>query len=162
MIKSHLLYQLSYAPGTGPESLRKRASFSKATPRCPANRQGFSRPSARLEHTKKPPESGGFYCIAGDGRHARLEPLGIASPTVVPIAVMAIHAMLETMVPPAVAAEPPHVGQEGKAPFLAVVEGLVERVGGVRDLLQRGRRGRHIVGTFAQARHRIVRLLRIL
>jgi hypothetical protein len=30
MIKSHLLYQLSYAPGTGPESLRKRASFSKA------------------------------------------------------------------------------------------------------------------------------------
>ena len=37
MIKSHLLYQLSYAPGTGPESLRKRASFSKATPRCPAN-----------------------------------------------------------------------------------------------------------------------------
>jgi hypothetical protein len=32
MIKSHLLYQLSYAPGTGPESLRKRPSFSKATP----------------------------------------------------------------------------------------------------------------------------------
>src|SRR5260370_40822783 len=41
MIKSHLLYQLSYAPGTGPESLRKSASFSKATPRCPANRRGF-------------------------------------------------------------------------------------------------------------------------
>jgi hypothetical protein len=41
MIKSHLLYQLSYAPGTGRESLRKRASFSKATPQCPANRQGF-------------------------------------------------------------------------------------------------------------------------
>ena len=37
MIKSHLLYQLSYAPGTGPESLRKRASFSKATLRCPAS-----------------------------------------------------------------------------------------------------------------------------
>jgi hypothetical protein len=31
LIKSQLLYQLSYAPGTGPESLRKRASFSKAT-----------------------------------------------------------------------------------------------------------------------------------
>src|SRR6202022_3809721 len=39
MIKSHLLYQLSYAPGTGPEGLRKRASFSKATPRCPAREQ---------------------------------------------------------------------------------------------------------------------------
>jgi hypothetical protein len=36
MIKSHLLYQLSYAPGTGPESLHKKASFSKAPPRCPA------------------------------------------------------------------------------------------------------------------------------
>jgi hypothetical protein len=36
MIKSHLLYQLSYAPGTGRESLHKRASFSKAIPRCPA------------------------------------------------------------------------------------------------------------------------------
>jgi transposase len=41
MIKSHLLYQLSYAPGTGPESLRKRASFSKASSRCPAIRRDF-------------------------------------------------------------------------------------------------------------------------
>src|SRR6202790_5327592 len=48
LIKSQLLYQLSYAPGTGPESLRKRASFSKATPRCPANRRGIPRPSAPL------------------------------------------------------------------------------------------------------------------
>jgi hypothetical protein len=46
LIKSQLLYQLSYAPGTDPESLRKRASFSKATPRCPANRQRFSRTRA--------------------------------------------------------------------------------------------------------------------
>src|ERR1700753_3461058 len=36
MIKSHLLYQLSYAPGTSRESLRKSRSFSKAPPRCPA------------------------------------------------------------------------------------------------------------------------------
>src|SRR5258707_2797030 len=41
LIKSQLLYQLSYAPGTGPESLRESASFSKATPRCPANRRDF-------------------------------------------------------------------------------------------------------------------------
>src|SRR5258708_32899119 len=47
MIKSHLLYQLSYAPGTGPESLRKRASFSKAIWRCPANRRGFPGPRHR-------------------------------------------------------------------------------------------------------------------
>src|ERR1700694_3266206 len=97
----------------------------------------FPRPSAGVENSKKPPESGGFCCIAG--RHARLEPLGIASPTMLPIAVIAINAMLETMVPPAAAAEPTHVGQDGKAPFLAVVQGLVERIGGIRDTLQRGR-----------------------
>jgi hypothetical protein len=38
LIKSQLLYQLSYAPGTGPEKGRyRRASFSKATLRCPAS-----------------------------------------------------------------------------------------------------------------------------
>jgi hypothetical protein len=43
MIKSHLLYQLSYAPGTGPEYPWVRtASFSKANPPCPATRQRFS------------------------------------------------------------------------------------------------------------------------
>src|ERR1700720_4912477 len=63
MIKSHLLYQLSYAPGTGPESLRKRASFSKATPRCPANRRVF--PAIGTPgRMKKPPESGGFFLMS--------------------------------------------------------------------------------------------------
>src|SRR5579862_7029519 len=38
LIKSQLLYQLSYAPGTVRKGAnRKRASFSKATPRCPAS-----------------------------------------------------------------------------------------------------------------------------
>ena len=60
LIKSQLLYQLSYAPATGPESLRKRASFSKVTPRCPANRLGISARSAPPKTMKKPPESGGF------------------------------------------------------------------------------------------------------
>jgi hypothetical protein len=53
MIKSHLLYQLSYAPGTGPESLRKRASFSKAPPRCPASRRNIPRPFQRGAGGKK-------------------------------------------------------------------------------------------------------------
>jgi len=51
---------------------------------------------------------------------------------------------------------------EGGSALLAVVQGLVERVGRVRDLLQRHRRGCHVVGALAQARHRIRRLLRIL
>ena len=50
----------------------------------------------------------------------------------------------------------------GEPALLAVVEGLVERIGGIGDLLHRRRRGRHVVGALAQARHRIVRLLRIL
>src|SRR6202790_4623193 len=54
MIKSHLLYQLSYAPGTGPESLRKRASFSKATLRCPANAGGFPCPVEGSYMSEKP------------------------------------------------------------------------------------------------------------
>jgi hypothetical protein len=56
MIKSHLLYQLSYAPGTGPESLRKRASFSKATPRCPARRLDIQGHKSLMGKTKKPPD----------------------------------------------------------------------------------------------------------
>src|SRR6202795_960464 len=38
MIKSHLLYQLSYAPGTWPrKAFARGGSFSKAIRRCPAN-----------------------------------------------------------------------------------------------------------------------------
>ena len=59
--------------------------------------------------------------------------------------------------PPAVA----DMREEREATLLAVVEGLVERIGRIRDTLQRRRRGRHPVGAFAQARYRIVRLLRI-
>jgi hypothetical protein len=60
MIKSHLLYQLSYAPGSCPEKPCKRASFSKATPRCPASRSEFSRPLASPRNGKKPLEFSGF------------------------------------------------------------------------------------------------------
>src|SRR5260370_38204716 len=67
LIKSQLLYQLSYAPGTGPESLRERASFSKATPRCPANRRDIPPLSARLAKTKKPPESSGLSDVSIEG-----------------------------------------------------------------------------------------------
>src|ERR1700694_3273412 len=103
---------------------------------------------------------------------ARLEPLRVTSATVIParsaipivavIAVAAIRAMLESMVLPASAELASHMGQDGKAAFLAVVEGLVERVGRVSDTLHRRRRGCHGVGAFAQARHRIVGVLRIL
>src|SRR5204863_846976 len=44
LIKSQLLYQLSYAPGTGSEKPSRGGSFSKATPHCPAKGPKFSRP----------------------------------------------------------------------------------------------------------------------
>jgi hypothetical protein len=44
----------------------------------------------------------------------------------------------------------------------SLVEGLVERVGCVSDLLQRRRRGGHGIGPLAQACHRIVWLLPVL
>ena len=65
LIKSQLLYQLSYAPGTGvQESLRKSRSFSKAPPRCPAKERQFSNPEVGTKTlrkaTKKPLETSGF------------------------------------------------------------------------------------------------------
>src|SRR5258708_2960503 len=90
----------------------------------------------------------------------QLEPLV----TAIPVAVVAIpvHAALEPVVPAFAAAKAFHMGQHGETTLLALVEGLVERVGRIRDLLQRRRRGSHIVGAFAQAGHRILRLLLIL
>src|SRR5882724_2651051 len=163
----------------GSESLRKRASFSKATLRCPASRRGIPRPCQRKAKTQKPPESGGFS-EGFDGSKVRggLKPLRTASAAMVParptipivttipivIAVATIHATLEaTVTPSATAAEPAfYTRQDGKTTFLPVVEGLVERIGRVRDTLHRCRRGNHAVGALAQARHRIAQLLRIL
>src|SRR3984957_17638192 len=115
------------------------------------------RSSAGTKNAKKPPESGGFltYRSAAVGS----EPLGAAPVAAIAVpAAIAVHATLKTMVaPPALAAEPAsHMGQDGEPAFLAVVEGLVERVGRIGDLLQRGGRGRHIVGALAQPRHRVV------
>src|SRR5450631_196987 len=138
MIKSHLLYQLSYAPGTGPESLRKRASFSKATPRCPARRRVIPRPSRRVKTAEKPPDPGGFsQSFRAPRRLARLEPVRAIPVTMTParaaLAIVAMipiaahhaaaahHAVLEAMVPPAAAESAPPVRQHGKAPLLALV-----------------------------------------
>src|SRR6185312_14016555 len=157
MIKSHLLYQLSYAPGTGRESLRNCGSFSKATSRCPASQRGFPGGRARQPNRKSRRISGGFL--------PRSEPLGAASVAAIlaaarvtiPVAVAA--AALAVL--PATAETALHMGQDPEPALLAVVESLVERIGGIGDLLQRHRRCRHVVGALAQPRHRIVGLLRI-
>src|ERR1700722_10825140 len=166
-------------PEPAGKSLLKRASFSKAIPRCPASRGVIPRPSAGGADAEKPPETGGFSRTSINRIPPRLEPFG-ASPAVIParpaIAVVAMIRIIPVipvaaaitvaiaiiaifMVPPAFVAE---MRENLEAALLAVVEGLVERVGGIGDTLQHRRRGRPPVSAFAQARHRIVRLLRII
>src|SRR5260221_8108212 len=106
---------------------------------------GFSRPCQRNAKAKKPPESSGFSLRFRSVEDFRLEPLAPAAmfhaTAATPIAVIAVP-----VVAPTPAAEPAHMGQDGQPAFLAVVEGLVERVSRVSDLLHRRRRGRHGVG----------------
>src|ERR1700722_9783339 len=96
-----------------------------------------------------------------------LEPLGAAPAAMVSVrpvaeaAIAVLAAAIHAALPPALAAEPVSpVCQDGEPALLAFVEGLVQRVSRIGDLLHRGRRGSHIVGAAAQARHRILRLLR--
>src|SRR5258708_31598648 len=87
----------------------------------------------------------------------------IAVVAAAPIAIVSIHAALESAVPPASAAEPSfHVGQDGEATFLAVVETLVERIRRISDALHRARGGGNGLGAVAQAHHRIIGSLRTL
>ena len=62
MIKSHLLYQLSYAPGTGPENIlgSGRRRLAKRTPRVQQAAGAFPLRKPASQNTKKPPDSGGF------------------------------------------------------------------------------------------------------
>src|SRR4051812_32464437 len=85
---------------------------------------------------------------------ARLQPLGAAFAvpvasgaaipiiTAIPVAATVAVVALKTAMVPAFTAEPAfHMGQDRKASLLAVVQGLVERIGGIGDLLQRRRCG---------------------
>jgi hypothetical protein len=61
MIKSHLLYQLSYAPGTSPEILGSgRRRLAKRTRDVQQRAGAFPLCKPLPQNTKKPPESGGF------------------------------------------------------------------------------------------------------
>src|SRR6185437_1414264 len=158
-------------PDLGPEKPCKRASFSKATPRCPANRNEFSRSLASPRNGKKPPNFSGFRRHRDRPAESKLLEPPAAAPIRAAVAVIAIpvepvaavvaigaaiHAHTawahSTMVAPALAAaEPAHVGQQSEAALLAVIERLVEQVGGIGDLLHGRSRGCHVVRALAQA-----------
>jgi hypothetical protein len=60
LIKSQLLYQLSYAPGTIRKSLAGRRRLAKRPPGVQQRGQAFPLRMVGCMHAKKPPESGGF------------------------------------------------------------------------------------------------------
>src|ERR1044072_4386667 len=93
-----------------------------------------------------------------------LQPLGAAAvaatipfrtSVAVKAAVTAIAAAKSAMMPAAAAEAAFHPGQDREAALLAVVKRLVERIGGVRDLLDRGCSGAHRVGGRARPGDRI-------
>src|ERR1700719_1198717 len=145
-------------------------------PKCRKNLPdsgGFAAVSGPAK-ARKPPERGGLPWLSKSASEApRLEPFGVAAATIaartaisiataIPIAT-AIHAVFEAATSPTFTAEPARpVRQDGEAALLAVVQGLVERVSCIGDLLHRRCRGRHVVGAFAKAADRIARVLRIL
>src|SRR4029453_10912033 len=157
-------------PDLGPESPRKRASFSKATRGCPASRAKFSRALADRRNGKKPLDFSGFCRCSDRAQIEGSEPFGAAPvrSTIPVITVAAIAAVaVKIPVPPHFALEPvvapafpaPKPGRPGEPALLAVIGRLVGRVGRFRDLLHGRRRGRHILGPVTQPRHRIVPLL---
>src|SRR6201995_5122751 len=131
-------------------------SFSKATPRCPAKRADFFPAPPGGASRKNPPDSGGL-AVAHAARDAMAsEPLAAAAVAIPGTA----HAVFHPAMPPAfAAAKPTAMGEHGKAPLLALVERLVERIGRIGDLLQRRSRSRHVVGALAQPRDRVIRRL---
>src|SRR6185436_10509536 len=115
-------------------------------------------------NSKKPLNFSGFCrCSDGDPIAGQSKPLGPASvPTAVPVIPVsveagapirvAVHFALEPAVAPSFPVPEPVHGQDGEPALLAVIERLVERVGGVGDLLHGRRAGSHVVGALTQPR----------
>src|SRR3954452_1828405 len=125
-----------------PEPVRKypwvrTASFSKASPLCPAMVRCFSPAPSR----EKAAGIRRLFACSEISAVARLQPLGAAFAvpvaarsaipviTAIPVAATVAVVALKTAMVPASTAEPAfHMGQDRKASLLAFVEGLVERI----------------------------------
>src|SRR3954451_20142482 len=127
-------------PEAGPESLHKRASFSKATCRCPARRPGFPGLPAAGANARSRGITGSSSSFVSEDLGS--EALRSAAVTMIPAAVvtailLAVGSTIETAVAPSSAEPSFHTRQDRQPASLALVEGLVKRVRRVRDLLQR-------------------------
>ena len=161
LIKSQLLYQLSYAPGlpsagTPPGARR----LAKAMPESPAARH--SKAPKLIEQTSSGKAAGRTRRLAGGGGSRRQGDRSPPPPATrsecltaacgprsgphgprciqPPIAAMTVPAALAVDVPSAEA------GEHDEAVLLSLVQALVERAGRVGEFLQRGAALRHRVG----------------
>ena len=142
LIKSQLLYQLSYAPGFACY-LCRRGALAKAPLHVQPNRRHVT-----ARETKKPPVETGGFSDGGAGVRENRRPAAcfsrllllllaalLTALTAAETAVMATPAvMLAALLEPAAIEAREH----RETMLLAVVEALVERPGGVGELLERG------------------------
>src|SRR6476661_3408266 len=143
----------------GVNALRGR-SFSKAIRVWQAMRRRFSKASSTACGMRK---AAGFQRLP-PGSNPRKIPGGSEPALAVPVrAAVAVETVMEAfheaVVPRAVLAAAKRAvmpGQHGEASLLALVEGLVEGIGGIGDLLQGGGGRAHVLGALAQAGDRIL------
>ena len=131
LIKSQLLYQLSYAPGSRCGDPRKPACCSKAERGCPATLPIQKKPRGGPGNKKKPPETwpGGFWRAAIIGKEeCPPRPLSRAR-----LSGRCRRGAASGSGPPRTARP---CEEACEAALLAVVEALVERLDGVGELLQ--------------------------
>src|SRR6476660_1507101 len=166
LIKSQLLYQLSYAPGPVRKAFAEGRRLAKRPPDVQQSGPSFPGLCGRPASAKSRWIPAAFPVFQSSVR--RSEPLAAtpARPAIaivaitveatVPAAITTVHA---AVAPAALAEAMSHVGENGEAALLAIVESLVEGIGRIGEFLHRRRGDRHVFGALAQAGHRIVRLL---
>src|SRR5262249_43003043 len=129
LIKSQLLYQLSYAPDAcNRESFRKAGRLAKR-PGDVQQRGRIFPLFVRLRARRKGRGIPAAWPLSGGTGGCASEPLA-AAPA---IPIVATHAAFHPAMTPALGPEPAVMGQDREPPLLAIVERLVERVGRIGD-----------------------------
>src|SRR5579885_2762737 len=183
LIKSQLLYQLSYAPGALSPDVRKnawapfgRGSCSKGGVPCPAPQAASAARKYRRTKNKPPGRTRRLLrpaVRAADRARTRrrllfgVQALLLTRPVVgthrarteAAVHPPALAARAVMAVRPAVRERPIEPRQHHEAVLLRIVEAVVERAGRIGELLQRRAAALHRVGAQRQPLERILRLV---